>query len=106
MKAPSNGLVEKVLKEQRKMDSLPSYRNPKDFEPCPDQFWQDVGCVDSKCPVCDAWEFAGDYPLGVYCQNLCLFPKWFVDQFNYGLLESKFRIAQEEKDMKKMEELL
>lgn len=99
-------LIKELLKQVRKHASLPAYRDPKEFDPCPDAFWASVGAVDSQCPVCEAWEFGAGWPLGVHCTNLCLHPKWFVDEFHTGLMEAVFRVEQEKKDIETMEDKL
>lgn len=97
-------LVIELAKRLRKVNSLPTYRNPKDYGPCPDESFKDA--VNSRCPVCDAWEFKTGWPIGVHCINLCMYPKWFVDQFNYDMSEIAFKIAREKSEALTMEEVL
>ena len=99
-------LVKSLMKNFRKCEGVPLYRDPKTFNPCPEKFFRELGFLDSRCPVCDSWEYGGEWPVGVHCIVLCLYPKWIVEQFNYTILEGVFRAKQELLDIGKMEDVL
>lgn len=101
-----SNVISELAKKIRRLESLPAFRNPKNFKPCPDEFFANIGAVDSKCPICDAWEYTSNWPIGVHCLNMCMYPKWFVDHFNNEIMEVHFEIAQRKRDLETMEEIL